>query len=339
MLHIGLDLHKHFSRLAVMNDAGEIVERQTLRHDDRAALVDYFRKLAGKAIVTLEATRNWYWLYELLEELGVDVRLAHPRKVRLIAEAKIKTDNIDSGGLAQLERTGFLPEAYIPTRPVRDSRELMRYRLALVHFRTGMKNRIHGLLDKLGVMHSYTDLFGAAGRRFLETVELRAVYRKALDGYLILLDHVEERIVAATRDIKAAIQPDPRAELLMTIPGVAHLTAHLLLAEIGDISRFKSAKKLCAYGGIVPMTRQSANHCYQGRITREGSRYIRWAMIEAAQKAPSKDPALMSCYRKLAPKRGPSKARVAVARRLLTAVWYVLTLAEPYRFGRVTNCS
>jgi transposase len=117
--------------------------------------------------VTIEAVRNWYWLYELLEELGVAVKLVHPRKVRLIAESKNKSDKVDALVLAQLERTDYLPQAYIPPRPVRDMRELLRYRLVLVRLRTSLKNRIHALLDKLGIQQSFTDLFGKAGRKFL----------------------------------------------------------------------------------------------------------------------------------------------------------------------------
>jgi transposase len=139
------------------------------------------------------------------------------------------------------------------------------------------------------------------------------------------------RIAVVGREIKAQLSPDPRAELLMTIPGVGVLIAYLLLCEIGEIGRFLSAKKLCAYGGIVPAVRQSADHLWQGRITKEGSRYIRWAMVEAACKAPSHDVHLGRFYRRLALRRGPLKARVAVARKLLAAVWYLLTYNEPYK--------
>ena len=331
MLHIGLDMHKHFSEVAVLDDAGKVEGRKTLRHNDRADMVEYFRPMGGMAVVALEATRNWYWLYEFLEELNIEVKLAHPRKVRLIAESAIKTDKIDAMVLARLELVGFLPLAYIPPRPVRDMRELLRYRLVLVRLRTSLKNRVHALLDKLGILYSFTDLFGKNGRKFLEAVELRPVYRKELDNYLELIKDADERIAVAGREIKAQLVPDPRAEFLMTIPGVGQLTAYLLLAEIGDIKRFVSAKKLCSYGGIVPIVKQSAEHCWQGRITKQGSRYIRWAMVEAACKAPSHDNGLGQFYRRVASRRGPLKARVAVARKLLATVWHVLMNNEAYK--------
>jgi transposase len=331
MLHVGLDLHKRFSTTATMDESGSILHEDKLYHDDRGRLTEFFGHLAGKAVVTVEATRNWYWLYELLEEQGVAVKLAHARKVRLIAETKLKNDKVDPRTLATLERIGFLPEAYIPPREIRDNREFLRYRLTLVRLRTGLKNKVHALLDKLGIFHPFADLFCPAGREFLGQLKLRPVYQEELTNYLALVEEIERRIAAANKTIKQQLKPDPRAELLMTIPGIGHLTAYLLLAEIGDIKRFPSAAKLCAYSGIVPTVRQSADHCQHGHITREGNRYIRWALTESACKAPNKDYHLGSFYRRLATRRGPLKARVAVARKLLVAVWHVLTHGEPYR--------
>lgn len=331
MLHVGLDLHKRFSTVATLDDAGKVLQQERLYHEDRARLTGFFAGLAGSAIVTVEATRNWYWLYELMEAQGVVVKLANARKVRLIAEARLKNDKVDPKTLAHLERTGFLPEAYIPPREIRDNREYLRYRLTLVRLRTGLKNKVHALLDKLGICHRFADLFGPAGRRFLSQLQLRPVYQEELDNYLALMDDIERRIVAATQEIKRRLEPDSRAELLMTIPGIGHLTAYLLLSEIGDMKRFPSPGKLCAYGGIVPIVRESADHRWQGHITREGNRYIRWALTESACIAPSKDYALGSFYRRLAARRGPLKARVAVARKLLVAVWHVLTYGEPYK--------
>jgi len=331
MLHVGLDLHKKYSTVVVMDDDGNIQLEDTLYHDDRPRLIEFFSKLAGKAVVTVEATRDWYWLYELLEELGVTVKLANARKVRLIAEAWLKNDKVDPRSLAQLERTGFLPEAYISPRPIRDNREYLRYRLTLVRLRTGLKNKVHALLDKLGIKHPFADLFCPAGRRFLGQLTLRPAYQEELTNYLALIEDIERRIVAATKEIQRQLKPDPRAKLLMTIPGIGHLTAYLLLNEIGDIKRFPTPGKLCAYGGIVPIVRQSADHRWQGHITKEGNHYIRWALTESACLAPSKDYVLGSFYRRLKARRGNLKARVAVARKLLVAVWYVLTYGEPYK--------
>lgn len=337
MVHVGLDLHKKRTEMAVLDENGQVVDRGELEHGDKAEMGEYFRSIGRDGIATLEATRNWYWMVELLEECGLSVKLASPLKVRLIAEAKVKTDKIDAWTLAHLERTGFLPEAYIPSREVRDQRELLRYRLALVGIGTSLKNRVHALLDKLGIRHGFADLFGKGGREFLAALELREVYRKTLDGYLASLDFIESQVKQATRDIRAMLKADPRAEALMTIPGVGQLTAYLLLSEIGDVGRFLSAKKLCAYSGLVPRTYQSGEHCYTGAITRQGNRYIRYAMVEAAQLAYKRDPALGHFYDRLKQKKGSAKARVAVARKLLVAVYHVLKYGEHYRYNCLTK--
>jgi transposase len=331
MLHVGIDMHKYFSEVAVLDDPGKVIERCKLMHDNRQSMIRFFAKYGKNAIATLEATRNWYWLYELLESVKVRSKLAHPLKVRVIAEAKLKNDKVDAWVLAHLERLDFLPEAYIPTREVRDQREALRYRISLVRARAIFKNRVHAILDKLGILHQYTDLFGAQGLEFLQTVKLRPVYRKALDGYLAILDFLEQKIDEATKELRTSLKPDPRVKPLMTVPGVGELTAYLLLCEIGDIKRFPVDKKLCNYAGITPAIRESAGHRWEGHITRQGNRYLRWAMVEAAQFAPRQDPALLAFFERLAGRRGRKKARVAVARKLLTAVWHVLTEGTEYR--------
>ena len=145
MLHIGVDMHKRFSQVAVLDDGGSVVKEEHLEHREQEKLTGFFGQYRGQAVATLEATRNWYWLYELMEAQGVTVKLAHPLRVKLIAEAKIKTDKIDARTLAQMERAGFLPEAYIPPPEVREQREWLRYRIALVHTRAGFKNRVHAV--------------------------------------------------------------------------------------------------------------------------------------------------------------------------------------------------
>lgn len=324
-------MHKRFSQVAVMNDAGRVVHSGQLAHDKRSAMADFFRGLGPDAVVTVEAMRSWYWLYEFIETFGIPVKLAHPLGVRVIAAAKVKNDKIDARMLAYLERGGLLPESYIPPREVRDQREALRYRMSLVRVRAIFKNKVHAILDKLGIGHKYTDLFGLAGLAFLKTVEMRQVYRQELDGYLATIEYLEEKIKEATKAIRVLLKPDSRVKLLMTIPGVGELTAYLLLSEIGDIKRFPTAKKLCSYAGITPIVRESAGHRWEGHISKEGNRYIRWAIVEAAQLAPRQDPALLEFYDRIDERRGPKRARVAVGRKLLVAVWQVLTYEQEYR--------
>lgn len=339
MLHIGVDMHKRFSAVAVLDDGGQVIREERLEHPDRQRLAEFFQGYRGAAVATLEATRNWYWLLELIEAQGVSVKLAHPLRVRLIADAKIKTDRIDAKILAQLERTGFLPEAYIPPPEVREQREWLRYRTALVHTRTGLKNRVHAVLDKLGITHEYTDLFGRRGLEFMKTVQLPEAYRFELSEYLDLVVRLDGMVATVTKRIRGMLKPDPRARWVLSVPGIGDIIAYLLLSEIGDISRFPSAKRLTGYGGLAPGIRQSADHVWEGHITHQGNRYIRWGLIEAAQLAPEKDPALHGFFWQLARRRGNKKARLAVARKLCVAVWHVLTYGQEYRYNCLSKFS
>jgi transposase len=337
MLHIGIDMHKRFSEIAVLDDAGVVVIRQKLTHDYREQMIAFFAQFGLGAIATVEATRNWYWLYELLENQHLPVKLAHPLRVRIIADAKVKTDKIDAYQLANLERINCLPEAYIPPREVRDQREALRYRISLVRARAMFKNRVHAILDKLGIIHKFTDRFGVAGLEFLKTVALRPIYRQELNGYLAILEYLEGKIAEATKLVRTLLKPDSRVKLLTTAPGIGELTAYLLLSEIGEIARFGTARKLCCYAGITPSVRQSAEHRWEGHITKEGNRYIRWGIVEAAQQAPRQDAALCAFYDRLAERRGPKKARVAVGRKLLIAVWHILTYQQEYRYNYLAS--
>lgn len=287
----------------------------------------YFQQFPNNTPVALEASGSWYWLADLLQELELDVNLAHPYKVKLIAESKIKTDKIDARVLADLLRTNFLPTAYLPDKDTREFRELLRYRLVLVSVRTSLKNRIHALLDKLGIIvpTTFDSLYCKAGIRFLQSLQLRDAFQLALDSFLQLIRQLNELIKDADKRIKARCKADPRAQLLMGMHGIGFFSAYLLLAEIGSIERFRSAKKLCGYTGIVPRVNNSGKHTYLGPITKRGNAYIRFAMVEAAQTAVKHDPYFAEFYHKLKLTKGASKAITAVARKMLCVVWYLLT--------------
>lgn len=338
MFYIGIDLHKKFSQVTVMNKQGHIKEQRKLYHDDREALKAYFGSFDHQAQATMEATRNWSWFYDLLEEVGLDAKLAHPLKTRAIAEARIKTDKLDSATLAHLDRANLIAQAYVPPAPIRQERELLRYRQSLVRVRSAIKNKIHALLDRQGVFPPpFTDLFGGAGLVFLKELKLPDIQRQNLNGYLTLLDQLNQLISKAFKHIRQSIKDLPQAKLLMTIPGISYLTAHLLLAEIGDINRFPSHQKLCSYAGLVPSTHQSGQQCYHGRITKQGNKYIRWALVESAQVAIRHDEHLRRWYLKLSRKRGKTKAIVACARKLLVAIYHMLKEHEPYKANSLTK--
>lgn len=331
---IGLDQHKYFSQVAVMDEKGAIIKEHKLSHKDKESISQYLSPFKGDSKVAMESTGNWTWMCDLLEKEGFEVHLSHPLKTRLICEAKVKTDKVDARMLAHLLRADLLPESYIAPLEVRQERQKLRYRLSLVKMRTALKNRIHGLLEQLGVtVPPVTDLFGKEGIAWLRTVHLDGSYLMSLEGYLRLIDELNLLIHEMDVEIKRSLKDNQSASLLDTIPGIGILTSHLLIAEIGPIDRFPSAKKLCSYAGLVPSVHQSGQTSYNGRITKQGSRYIRWAMIEAAQKAYLKDASLSKFYHKLCAKKGRSKAIVALARKMLVIAYNVLKYNEPYNLS------
>ena len=342
--YIGVDFHKQFSSLAVMDDKGDIMDERKLYHDNQPELVQYFSQFAPGTSVSLEATRNRYWLVDLLQELNLNVKLVHAKKARIIAESTIKTDKIDARILAHLDRCNFLPQAYIADHKTRSQRELLRYHLSLVKIQTSIKNRIHAILAKHNIQHGMSDLFGKAGLEFLKSLELPNIFHLELCGYLELLGNVGDILKRAKKEITAHCQASPEATLLTTIPGIGVLGGLLLAAEIADINRFKTVKKFCCYGGFASSTHQSADTLYHGKIIKDSNKYIRYILIEAIPHAIKKDTRLWQFHQRLQRMKGANKARIATGRKILVAVYYMLKHKMPYRVSqnfdtRVNPCT
>ena len=332
--YIGIDFHKQFSSVAVMDEQGTIKDERKLYHDQPEELLEYFSKFQGEANVCLEATRNWYWLVDLLQEQGLAVKLVHAKKARLIAESTIKTDKIDARVLAHLDRCNFLPTAYIADPQTRQERELLRYHISLVKIQSSVKNRIHAILAKHNIQHNFSDLFGQAGREFLKTVTLPPIFRLKLDGYLELLEKVASILGRAKKEIERHCRNWPEAGLLTSAPGIGELTGLMLAAEIADINRFSSVKRFCCYGGLASSTHQSADKKYNGHIIKDANKYIRYAVLEAVAHAVKQDPRLFKFYSKLERAKGRKRARIATARKLLVAIYYMLKNKTPYQVCR-----
>ncbi|MFA5089379.1 MAG: IS110 family transposase [Candidatus Omnitrophota bacterium] len=330
--HIGIDLHKKFSQVAVLNEKGVVLDNRRVDNDP-PLLTEHLSSFPKETPVTLEATIGYEWMSDLLAENGFEIKLANPKKVRLIAEATIKTDKVDAVTLAQLERANFLPTAYLPPKEVRDSRELLRHRMKLVNLRKGLKNRIHAVLAKRGILfYPVKDIFGKAGREFLSSLPLPDVYQTEVDSYLSLIDQIDSFVKEREKDIKdQVVKENKEAQLLLTIPGISYFSALLLVSEIGDIKRFPSPKKLASYAGLTGTISESADKVYQGALKKDSNKYIRWILIEAVDHAIKKDPGLFAFHRKIAHKKGENKARVAVAHKLLISIYFMLKNNQVYQ--------
>jgi transposase len=244
---VGIDLHRKRSHIAVIDEQGELTLSRRIVND-RDTFLELLGDPGAGAHVALEATYGWEWLAELLEEAGYDLHLAHPLRTRAIAAARVKTDAIDAKTLAHLLRTGFLPEAYVAPRELRDLRELLRHRATLTRMRSAVKNRVHAILAKHGIANEHSDLFGKGGREFLEQLELRDAPRRRLDSLMSLICDFDREIETTTREIEERAKADDRVEVLTQIRGVGRYTAMLIIAEIGDITRFPTARHLVLLG-------------------------------------------------------------------------------------------
>jgi transposase len=327
MMYVGIDLHRRRSHVVALDDVGR--ERLSRRiGNDPATFLGLLGELEGELEVALEAAYGWEWLADLLEGAGIRLHLAHPLGTKAIAAARVKTDAVDAATLAHLLRADLLPEAYVAPRELRDLRELLRQRVALTQLRTALKNRVHALLARHGVRVHRSDLFGKGGRAFLAGLPLREPQRRRLESLLSLIDAFERELAAAAAEIDELASADPRVDVLTQLPGIGRYTALLVIAEVGDVSRFPGPRQLCSYAGLVPLVRSSDAKTRLGHISRQGSPQLRWALVEAAQHAARANWPLRTSFEQIAHRRGRRVAKIALARKLLTLCYYGLRDGE-----------
>ena len=285
----------------------------------------------------MEATTNTWAVAEVLRAFVKEIVIGNPLKVRAIAEAKIKTDKVDSRVLAELLRCDYLPMVWQPDQETQRLRRLTHRRAALVSDRTRLKNRLHSILHHTLVPLPECDLFSKKGIAWLRQVPLAEEERMARDSDLRLLELTELEIVELDQLLVREAWQDEKVRLVMSIPGIDYTVAQTCLAAIGEISRFPNAKKLSAYLGLNPSTRQSGPHCYHGPITKQGNAHARWLLVQAAQHlaqhlAQYRGP-LGQTMRRIVKRKNRNVAVVACARKLAVLLWHVLSSGEPFRYA------
>ena len=246
MYYTGIDLHRKTSFVTTINEHGQIVRKGNIINNE-SDILDYFLNLDADTKVVIESTSSWYWLYDLLVEHGLPVMISNPVKTKAIASAKIKNDKLDSYMLAQLLRSNMIAGVHASSARCRQLKELLRHRAKLVRDCVRHKNRIQNIMAKNNLAVPSSDLFGKRGLAFLSQVTLPDYHRRAEDTYLQLYLALKAEVDQLTRQTTQEAKADPMARLLMTIPGVGPITALFLIADIGDIRRFKSYRHLAAY--------------------------------------------------------------------------------------------
>jgi transposase len=336
MWYIGIDIDKKMCHGCIKDRDGDILRELKFPNNSYGTdkLLEVIEGREVKAVI--ESTGNmWLRLYLSLEEAGVDVVLANPKKTKAIAEAKLKNDKVDARTLADLLRANLIAACYVPPEPIRELRNLVRHRINLARDMTRVKNRIQAILDKYELEFKGTDIFGVGGMKWLRSIlgELSEVDQLIFDAELRhietlmrLIEEVEARIA------KESVESED-VKLLMGIPGVDYYIALLFTSEIGDYSRFSNANKLISWLGLAPRVRQSGDTSYNGRITKEGSPRVRWALVQAARSAVKWDDHFRTKYQRIKERRGDGKAIVAIAREIAVAMYYMLNRKEDYRFS------
>ena len=316
-------MHRHRSVIVRQTAAGEHLA--TVRIDnDPVALGLEIGKAGPNPEVVLEATYGWYWAVDVLAEAGAVVHLAHPLGIKGFAYRRVKNDVRDAGDLADLLRMGRLPEAWIAPPATRELRELVRHRAKLVALRSGLKAGVHAVLAKQGLHIPVTDLFGVRGRQLLAGAALDGAFRARVNALCRVISACDFEIDLAAKLICARLAGDRGYTAIQAIPGVGPLLAAVFVAEIGDVHRFTSARHLCSWAGLTPRHRESDTTVRRGPITKQGSTLLRWAAVEAAQKTPANAGWLIRSRAGITARRGRNIATVAIARKLLTLVYYGL---------------
>lgn len=330
MLFVGVDAHKTTSQITVMDEKGTVIKRRRVP-SSLASLHEVLGAYHEPMKAVLEASYSWGPMYDWLDELVDDVVLAHPKKVRAIAEARIKTDRIDSETLAHLLRADLIPEAYAPSKDVRAIKRVLRQRLFFVRVQTMIKNRIRALLSQHAIeLPDVSDLYGKAGLRWLHTLQLPDPDGRLLQGDLTLLQGLKERIAVTELMIKDLAAGDEVIDWLASLPGIGTFLAVLIRYEIAEITRFPEAKKFAGYTGLIPSTYGTGSRLVHGRLVNQGNKWLRWAFIEAVTPAITHEPSLRRYYDKIKARRGTTDARTATARKLAELAWTVWTQRRHY---------
>jgi transposase len=323
--YVGVDLHRRRSVIFRMDEDG--TRLSSVRIDNEP--FEFAKAVSAAPVgsdVIIEATYGWYWAADLLRELGYVVHLANPHGNDW-GHRRVKNDERDARDLADLLRLGRLAEAWIAPPATRELRELVRFRAKLSNMRTGVKAQAHAVLAKNGVIPCRNDMWGVGGARQFDALELPDAYTHRIEVLRDLVQFFDREINELDRETHLVLRNDPRYHAIQAIYGVGRVFAAVFVAEIGDISRFPSPEALCSWAGVTPIHRESDTKVRRGRITKQGSRLVRWAAVETVARYHGGD-AFQRSWQAIAERRGRTKANVAIARKVLTLVYYGLRDGE-----------
>ncbi len=329
-MYVGLDIHKHFTYATILDKKGDKLFEKKFGNTEEE-IKDFEQKLNNREDkIVMEACGSWQYMYDYFDEKGFETMLAHPTKTSTLAEIYCKTDKIDSYNLAELCRLGKVPLSYVPDKYVRDLRTLSRHRASLVSFRTQVKNKIHAILAMKGVNLDVSDIYGKVGMALLQNLTFNDNNDLALKQLLSVLEYLNEQIEGVEKEIDKVNSDDEDVKLLMSIDGIGSYLGILIKSEIGDINRFSRVEKFISYCGLNPRVYQSGFKTRYGRISKQGSKWLRWAFVQATYAAIRCSDGRIKEYYESKKYKGQKVAVISTARYIARVVYSTLKNKKAY---------
>ncbi|MFH1074263.1 MAG: IS110 family transposase [Candidatus Firestonebacteria bacterium] len=330
--HIGVDGHKLKSYITILDKTGKVAKQGNV-DSSREAFYGFFEGIDRNSVIVIESTGRYFWLYDMFKEMGFTVKVANPRGVKLIGESPKKTDKNDSRVLADLSRIDYLPESYVPNMEIRERRQLVRFRQVYVDTMIKYKNKVHSVLARMGIKDTVTDIFGISGKEYLHSIELPPLMKEEIEGYLEMVELHKQKEVVLRKRIENIGKTDPNVKIVASTPGIGYYGATKLMAEVAEISRFPSDKKLLAYAGLVSKVSQTGQTEQHSTIRRDSNKYIRGILVEAVPHALKQDAFLAERYNRIkkGKKENAKKAKIAIAASLLRSIYYMLKTGQEYK--------
>jgi len=335
MRYIGVDLHKQSITVCVVDQARNVLERRKFGTRPTEPIREWFSRQVPFQVV-VEATASYEWFVQLVEPLAERIVVAHPQKLRIIAESTRKSDKLDATFLAQMLARDEVPASYRPTPRQRAHRTLVRHRARVQQRITAVKNKVRRILSDYNA--DRTDLFTQEGQQHLRTFAVSVADRFVLDEWREEYEFLMHRLHRAEQELKRFAETAPAREqearaLLRSIPGVGFVTSEVVLAELGGVERFSSQKRAAAYAGLAPGQRESAGKRKELHIEKTGSRLLRWVLVEAAWQLVRYSVHWKHVFERLQVRLKKKKAIVAIARRLLGLMVAILKTGQAYRLA------
>lgn len=328
MYTVGADLHKVSTLFCVLDEKGNKYDNKIISNSPES-LEKYFMKLPKPFVLAVETTYNWYFFVDIAEKYADKVYLADSYAVKAFAKRHKKTDKIDAKLIATLLYKGYLPTVTIADKATRNTRELLRYRISVVHDRIRLIARLKTLLDKLGENSS----FNLATYKGLEAIaydHLPITYQEIISGYIDSIKRFTEKLRYIETVIEDQAVNDADIINLKTIPGLGYFGASLVKSEIIDINRFSSFDRLCAYAGLAPRVIQSGNTLIHGSLNINRRKHLRWILIETVWHFIKSNSKWSRLYETLAKRKGFGTAKVIMARHMLKVIYHVLKERRPF---------